>query len=185
MAKREASRHMASLKTDVWNVVLALAADHEGRLHPCGTAFLVGRSLALTATHVVDQPFDRQVYDPPDPDEPDFSIIALQRVHRRPDGLCWRVESEHRVPVPATGEDDGRPIDVALLKLAPHPPLVPELEDFRRWFFEINVAPPAVGTRVTAFGFAKSKIEIDPSDPTAFVCTNAYRTVQGEVTQVF
>ena len=176
---------MASLKTDVWNVVLALAAHREGRLHPCGTAFLVGRSLALTATHVVDQPFDRRVYEPTNPEEPDFSMIALQRVNRHSQGLCWRVESEHRFPVPSWGEGDDRPLDVALLKLAPHPPSIPELEDFRRWFFEINVAPPAVGSRVTAFGYAKSKIEVDPSDPGAFVCGNAYRIVEGEVTQVF
>ena len=176
---------MASLKTDVWNVVLALAAYREGGLHACGTAFLVGPSLALTATHVVDQPFDRREHNPADSETPDFGVVALQRVHMRPYGLCWRVESEHRFPVPSTGEDDDRPVDVTLLKLAPLPPFVPELEECRRWFVEINVAPPPVGSSVTAFGFARSKIEVDLADPTSFVCSNAYRIVQSKVTQVF
>jgi hypothetical protein len=58
---------------------------------------------------------------------------------------------------------------LTLIQLTPLPPLVPEYEDFRRWFVEINVAPPPVGSRVTAYGFAESKIEPD-SDPDSFVC---------------
>jgi hypothetical protein len=144
--------------------------------------------LALTAAHVVDQPFDRRIYSPPNPDRPDFGIIALQRVHMQTQGLCWRVESEHRFPAPSTGEDDYRavePVDVALLKLAPQTPLIPELEDCRRWFLEINVAPPAVDSSVTAFGFVKSEMDVDPADPTSFVCSNVRRVVRGTVTQVF
>jgi hypothetical protein len=176
---------LASLKTDVWNVVLALATFREGGLHPCGTGFLVGRSLALTASHVVEPPCDRRAHGQAELETSDFSVVALQRVHMRPDGLCWRVQSLHRFPVPSMDEDDDRAVDVTLLKLAPLPPLVPELEDFRRWFVEINVAPPSVGSNVTAYGFARSKIEVDQADPVTFVCSNAYRIVQGKVSQVF
>lgn len=175
---------MASRRTDVWNVILALAAYRDGSLYPCGSGFLIGSSLGLTALHVVDQPFDRRICESLDPNDPDFWVVALQRVNGHDKALCWRVTSAHRFPVPSTDEEDDRPIDVSLIQLTPLPPLVPEHEDFRRWFVEINVAPPSVGSRVTAYGFAESEIEPD-SDPDSFVCINSRIKVEGEVTQVF
>jgi hypothetical protein len=180
---------MAASLMNVRNSMLAVAAYYEDRVYPCGTAFLVGPSLAVTAAHVVDQPFDCRVYSPPDPENPDFGIIAIQRVNKEERGLCWRVESEHRFPAPWTGEDDDyeatRPVDVAVLKLVPLPPLVPELEDWRRSHLEVNVAPPSVGSMVTAFGFTRSDMNAEPIDSTLLMCSNVCRVVQGTVTDVF
>ncbi len=175
---------MASRRSSVWNVLLALAACRGGKLHSCGSGCLIGPSLALTATHVVDRPFDRRKFHSADPNDADFGLLAFQRVNRREDALSWRVKSAHRFPAPSTDEENDRPIDVSLLDLAPHPPFIPELEEYRRWFFEINVAPPSVGSYVTAYGFAESEIEMD-SDPNSFVCKNQPVKIEGQVKEVY
>lgn len=175
---------MAWRRMNIWNVILVLAAYRNGRLYPCGTAFLVGRSLALTAWHVVDQPFDRADYDSRNLDFPDYGMVALQQVKNSEEALCWRVKSAHSFPVPSSDDRDDRSIDVSLLQLLPFPPTIPAHEEFRRWFVEINVAPPPLGSRVKAYGFAESRIE-QGLDPASFICNKARVKVEGEVTQVF
>jgi len=176
---------MALRKTNVWNVILSLAAYRKGRLYPCGTGFLIGRSLALTASHVVERPLDGRDYEPRhNRDILDYGMVAFQQVNGHHEALCWKIVSSHHFPVPTTDEKDNRSVDVSLIQLTPLLPLVSEYEDFRRWFLEINVAPPPLGSRVTAYGFAKSKIEPDQY-PNCFVCTNAHVKVEGEVTKVF
>ena len=111
------SKHMAQRRTDVWNQILALQAYRDGRLFPCGTAFLVGRQLAMTSTHVLDQPFDRRDYDPNVSGESSFGVLAQQIIDRRPDPLLWQVKEMGRYPSLAGSND--RPFDVALLTLMP------------------------------------------------------------------
>jgi hypothetical protein len=111
-------------------------------------------------------------------------MVAIQRVNNHHQALCWRIVSAHSFPVPSTDEEDNRSVDVSLIQLSPLPPSIPAYEDFRRWFVEINVAPPSVGSRMTAYGFAKSQIKPD-QDPNSFICSNAKVKVEGEVTQVF
>lgn len=72
---------MVARRTDVWNHILALAAYGDGHLHPCGTAFLVGRGLAMTATHVLDQPFDATIVDVRGLFAEGFGVVAFQVVN--------------------------------------------------------------------------------------------------------
>lgn len=89
---------MMQRRTDVWNQILALYVFREGRLFPCGTAFLVGKQLAMTATHVLDQPFNRRDYDPNDLDDCDFGVVAQQIIDRKEVPLLWRVTEMGRYP---------------------------------------------------------------------------------------
>ena len=89
---------MTDCKTDVWNHIVALAVYTHDCLYPCGTAFLVGKNLAMTATHVLDQPFDRRLHEIPDSTAEEFSVIAIQVINRGPSPLLWRVKSMGRYP---------------------------------------------------------------------------------------
>jgi hypothetical protein len=127
-------------KTNTWNQILSLAAYADGRLHPCGTAFLVGKGLAITATHVLGQPFDRRIVDINRLDPQGFPVIALQVINRGEKTLQWRVVSMNLVP--SLSDDADRPLDIAFLTLQPCGDLVPEIEDHRRFFFQLNIATP-------------------------------------------
>ena len=174
---------MASRKTNVFNQLLALGALYNEQVHPCGTAFLIGSGVALSAAHVLAQPFDRRVrVIAASETHHDFTMVAQQIVDRRSDTLLWGVVSAHQVP--SLSDRPDRPIDICVLQLkrgARHP----ELEDHRRWFFELNVATPSVGSHVTAFGFAESRIERDPDAPLTFNCRHAFRKIEGTITRLF
>jgi hypothetical protein len=173
---------MAQRRTDVWNQLLALHVYRGGHLFPCGTAFLVGKQLAITATHVLDQPFDRRDYDPNVSGETSFAVVAQQIIDRRHETLLWRVKEMGRYP--SLAESDDRPFDVGLLALEPLGDVQPEFEDRRRWFFELNVATPRVGARVKAYGFAESACELSSQEPLTLNSRHRFRQVSGEIVAV-
>ncbi len=177
------------VRTSVWNVLLTLAEYRSGRLVPCGTAFLVGKSLALTAAHLVEQPSDRRKGDLRKAPEPDFGIVAIQRIAGGRAALCWRVEWVYRFPAASEIAEDGQYVDAALLTLIPLPPPLPHLESWRSLCLPLNVAPPAIGARVTGFGLTEMTMSqsapLNPMDPLDAMCQQARRRVEGEVTGVF
>jgi hypothetical protein len=79
---------MVLSRMSIWNVILALAAYRKGRLYPCGTAFLVGRSLGLTASHVVNPPFDSSDYQSRGQEYSEYGMVALQQVNGSEEALC-------------------------------------------------------------------------------------------------
>ncbi len=134
---------MAARKTDVWNHILLLAAFKNGHFDPCGSAFLVGRNIAMTATHILEQPFDQRFHDVKLDQNSDFGVIAIQIVNRSREPLIWRVKSMHSCP--SLSEIHNRSVDVAFLELESDVPREEVNEDFRKWFFELNVATPKIG----------------------------------------
>ena len=170
-------------KTNVWNQILSLAAYADGRLHPCGTAFLVGKGgLALTATHVLDQPFDRGIVDIDRIGPERFPVIAFQVVNRGATPLQWQVTSMNRCPS-LSGEDD-RPLDIAFLTLKPTGDPVPEIENHRRLFFQLNIATPRVGMRVAAYGFSNIRIKHDQDNPLDDGLWQRFRRVDATITAI-
>lgn len=166
-------------RTEVWNQTLALAAYNEGCFYPCGTAFLVGPNLAMTATHVLDQPFDRRFHDCP-PEE--FAVVAFQVVARRPSPLLWRVKSMGRYP--SLSEKYDRPFDIGLLALTPFGEAISEIEPYRHLFFELNVATPRINARIVAYGFTKSRLQPSLEDPMEYTLTHTFQRVEGTITAV-
>lgn len=173
---------MASKKTDVWNHILSLAVFKDGHLYPCGSAFLVGHSLAMTATHILEQPFDQRIHDIRIGEDPDFGALAFQIVNRRQDPLQWRVKAMYSYP--SMSEIHDRSYDVAFLKLEPMGPRDEVIEDFRRWFFELNVATPKIGTHVTSYGFINPKIDQNDSSSLNFPFRADFHRIEGKITDV-
>lgn len=85
---------------------------------------------------------------------------------------------------PSLAGCDDRPFDVSILTLKLFGEPVAEIEDFRRWFFELNVATPQRGTHVVAYGFTKTRLEQNPSDSLAYTLTHSFRRVEGTITAV-
>jgi hypothetical protein len=174
---------MVFRKTNTWNQILSLAAYADGRLHPCGTAFLVGKGgLAITAAHVLGQPFDRRIVDINRLGPQGFPVIALQVINRGEKTLQWRVVSMNRVP--SLSYDADRPLDIAFLTLQPCGDLVPEIEDHRRFFFQLNIATPHVGMPVAGYGFSNARLEQNPDEPFEFALTQSFRRVDTKVTSI-
>lgn len=173
---------MTTRKTDVWNQILGLSAHKEGQLFSCGTAFLIGKQLAMTATHVLDQPFDRRHFDQDAPGADEFGVVASQIIERREHPLLWRVKEMGRYP--SLSERDDRPFDIGLLALEPFSPVEPGIEYHRNWFFELNVATPKIGMRVVAYGFTKPRWDRDPDDADTFNLQCKFRRIEGTVVDV-
>lgn len=162
-------------KTSVWNQMLAIAVLRGDELEPRGTGFLIGQSLALTATHVINDVFMESSCS-------ESSVVAQQIVDRGEATLLWHVRDIYRFPSAAEGDD--HPLDIALLRLKPHGDRVAAIEDHRRWFFELNIATPKVGQRVVAYGFSKSEVQRDPAEPFVFNLAHAFHRVEGFVSDV-
>jgi hypothetical protein len=112
---------------------------------------IVAPYLAVTAKHVVDDHWRRQQVERPRLVEgaAEFSLVAVQVTE--PLGAClWAIR---RIwPSPHS--------DIAFLKLTPWS----ETATKHQWRWPVvNVLPPAVGSRVCAFGFHSSLIT--PGDP--------------------
>jgi hypothetical protein len=171
---------MVAKRGSVGDVILALAAYRDGNLHPCGTAFFIGQHLALTASHVIEKPFDQRR----DFRDSQFGIVALERVGQAQDARCWHVESAHFFPVPSEDDTDPRALDICVLKLSPIISEVWTEPKPRNWHVALNVAPPAAGEDVTAYGFSESKANAT-SDPDLFLYGSEQLTVKGRVQQTF
>jgi hypothetical protein len=173
---------MTARKTDVWNCILSLAVFKDGHLYPCGSAFLVGRYLAMTATHILEQPFDQRTYNIKHGEDPDFGVIAIQIVNRRRETLLWKVKSMYSCP--SMSEIHERSFDVAFLNLEPFASSEEAIENFRWWFFELNVAPPKIGTKITAYGFTNPRI--DQNEPISFNFSfrAKFHRVEGTITDL-
>jgi Trypsin-like peptidase domain len=160
---------VVSLRTDVWNQMLALSILRDDELEPVGTAFLIGPSLAFTATHTIDDVSE------------DYAVIAQQIVDHGKTPLLWSVTAMYRSPA-AVSEDD-RPLDIAVLALEAFGEAI-ETERHRRFFFELNVATPRIGQKVVAYGFTKSATRRAADDPFLFETTHRFRHVEGVVSEV-
>lgn len=173
---------MGARRTGASNQILNLAAFTGGRLYPCGTAFLIGPNLAMTATHVLDQPFDQRLVDTRRLRDDSVSIAAFQVVNRGAQPLQWSIRTMSSIP---SAEKDETLIDVSVLTLAPYGDPLPEIEDYRRWFFALNVAPPRVGDPVVAYGFANTEVTPNPDDAFEHTFSHRFRKIRATVTAVY
>lgn len=172
---------MTSRKTDIFNVMLAIVAYHEGMLYPCGTGFLVGRGLAMTAAHVLLAPpiGGRTFRVSNDEEVHPLAMSAFQVIGRGGDPLQWQIKEAYLYP---SLSDDLTPIDAAFVRLEPIGPNRGANEQFRWWWPELNLVPPHVGEEVTSYGFVNSRIERQKDE--SFDCRHASRSSSGLVQQL-
>lgn len=169
-------------KTDVWNQILGLSAHMEGQLFSCGTAFLIGKRLAMTATHVLDQPFNRRHFDQDAPGADEFGVLACQIIERRETPLLWQVKQMGRYP--SLSKRDDRPFDIGLLALEPFGSVEQKIEHHRDRFLELNVATPKIGMKVVGYGFTNPRWDQDPTDIDTSNLRCQFRRIEGTVVNV-
>ena len=125
---------------------LPLASNQGDYWWACGTAVVVAPYLAITAKHVFNDHWHRQQGSPPGPTgaNGDFSMIAFQAPETG-EPMLWAVRriwpSAHT--------------DIAFLKLTPWNESA--AKHIWRWL-TLNLLPPPVGTRISAFGYHASTI---------------------------
>jgi len=164
------------------NSVLALAGYYDGKLYPCGSAFIIGNGLALTAAHILEKPFDSTFRVHTENEKNRFSIVGFQKVNGSKNAVIWQVKSAYLSPIQSDKENEDRSIDVALLKISPQQHSLEERYNILS--FELNIASPIVGDIVSAYGFSNSKIKGDTT-PSSYKFDNNFRKIEGEVTQIF
>lgn len=115
-------------------VVMPVLALLEGEVHVRGTAFSVGRDLALTATHVVerDAPLDEvallHIQPGPAPGAAHVTLLQVDEVTAHPDQT-----------------------DIAVLRI--EPPIDAAGIRFQLRPLRLGAAPPAIGERCAIFGY--------------------------------
>ncbi|WP_084623393.1 trypsin-like serine peptidase [Salinisphaera shabanensis] len=171
---------MIAKRGTVADVILALAAYRDGEFFPCGTAFFIGQHLALTATHVVTNPFDARISFV----EPGFSLVAFEQVAGLQDARCWYVETAYFAPTHSDRGDDDRPIDISVLKLSPVVSNEGSEKSPRNWHVELNVFPPEAGETITAYGFAKAEM-YSTDEPDLFLYGSNKSIVRAQVGEEF
>lgn len=153
-------------------VALPLIAERGDQAHVVGTATLIHPRLALTARHVIDEYFTLFEGRAPEGDcEGTFSLVAAMTSYdaQHPqDGVLWAVRKLH---VSRVG-------DMALLYLEPASAIP---EGFEPGAPRIDVVPPAVGERVHAFGYPRTRV--DSSVETLTIVVDGH-TSGGDVTEI-
>lgn len=159
---------------DALDVVLSFVAGRaDGQPHPSGSGVFIAPGLALTATHVLKDYSDR-FEDIVPWDKSGVANFGIQAIQYRAGGAepaLWDVWSVGRLV----------PLDIAVVQLAPHSPLA---ENFGWPYITMDVSPPAVGTRVQAFGFPQSLVRLDEAAG-RWVLDEVPAGSIGQLTQVF
>jgi hypothetical protein len=142
-----------------------------------GTAVLVGPNLALTARHVVDDYWQR--YEgttlKSGPGAGSFSLQAMQMCGPRNDLAIWNITKYW-----VTGE--GGP-DMAVLQLTPTSAIAAKYSSHG---VTMNLIPPAIGTRISCFGYTDTLVEpgvVDGEPGSIF--RRAGHTSTGEILDVY
>lgn len=134
-------------------MVLSMAAEREDGLLVSGSATIVSRHLAVTARHVVDDYFTRiEGERPEDGHHASFSIVALQTLANGAEAALWTID---KIWMP-------RWTDIAFLRLHPKSSTAASYE--WRGRLRMNALPPAIGTRVAAFGYHSGSASVDETD---------------------
>lgn len=156
----------------IHQLVTPLIAVRNGREeYVSGSAFLIGRGLALTAYHVIEDFFIRYEEHIPSTGnlEMSFEILGYFLLDDER-ALTVKVMRMWRIP----------PLDIAVLSVG-----VPEdwPEDFKWTAMAMDLLPPPVGTPLAAFGFADGSVETASDQSPATVSIHS-STATGQVIEI-
>jgi hypothetical protein len=116
-------------------VVMPVLALRDGEVHVRGTAFSLGRDLALTATHVVER---------------DAALDEVALLHIRPGPEVGTVHATLLPVDEVTAHPDQT--DIAVLRI--EPPIDAAGKPFQLRPLRLGAAPPVIGERCATFGYA-------------------------------
>jgi len=156
------------------DAIVSFIGGREGEEpHPSGSGVFIAPGVALTATHVLKDYWER-LEDPETWDEDSsgsFALQAIQYVTGRAEPVAWDVFAAQHVA----------PLDIAVVQMAPKN----QLPDAFRWpYLTLDVSPPEVGTAIQAFGFPGSAVHLDDHSG-KWLLDEAPAGAMGEVTQIF
>lgn len=135
----------------ICEMALPLYASFDGVLHASGTAIVVARGLALSARHVLED-YSRhatgQSLSEIGHTEASFSAMALQFLDQGKTAVWWVIRQVSTAPF----------LDIAFLKLVP---TCQKAADYKWGRLRIDLFPPKVGARVSAFGYTQSSVHTE------------------------
>lgn len=140
---------------NVWNFILVLGAIYKDKVYPCGCANLIAPNLALTATHIFSEHFDRISNEDKNSSTIEaYSVIACQILDGGKKNLQYGVKTVIRYPSFKYNE----PIDIALLELEKIGKDDHDISHWRKKKLLLDINPPKVGSEVKAYGYIDSKV---------------------------
>ena len=142
------------LRSPITEFALPLLASSRGEYIPSGTAIIVAPYLAITARHVIADYWSRFEDEPLSGDRDaggSFSIQALQVLDEGEHGALWDVRRLWLSPHS----------DIAFLRLDPRS-CFPASHSWR--CPKLDLLPPGVGARVSAFGYHSPAIKVEESE---------------------
>lgn len=159
---------------DVNEVVIALVGGSPGAEPKAwGSGVLIAPGVGLTASHVLEaywKQFDDLGRWDQKSSTAGFALQALQYVPGSSQPIVWHVRGAWHSPA----------VDVAVIQLVPDHDLP---RDYRWPYVTLDVAPPAVGTEVQAFGFPVHEALFNAS--TGWVLAHEPVGSRGVVTQCY
>lgn len=171
--------NLSDLDTAVTEFAVVLVGDDGTTMRASGSGVLIGRCLAVTAKHVIEDLWrnlsgNSRAFAGTQPLTADFRILALQFLSSRDDLAVWTVES-----VWGSGHSD-----LAILALAPLSLNALSYEFPRQ--LALRVSAPPEGSIVAAFGFSGSLVEAVSREPNLRLTWGLNpATTQGPVLNVF
>ena len=156
-------------------ISFALASQRDKVWHASGTAVVIAPFLLLTAKHVVEHHWSKfEKSDLPVEGEGHFLLYA-RHYHSSPDvGIIWTVTRfwTHQTS------------DLALLFIQSG---APECAGYTWKLPQLQLIPPKIGTKVSAFGYRESTTIVDRSQDSSLKVTwnEKPTTSQGTVTEIY
>lgn len=143
------------LDSPITEFALALTTRKNDVYYPSGTAIIIGPQLALTARHVVLDYFS-VIEDMPKTSWPpvnasvNFNLFAFQVLSGVKSGNLWNVSR-------IWGSNF---TDIAILKLSP---IYQSSLEYRWKSVRMDLFPPLIGERISAFGYSAPQIRVNSS----------------------
>lgn len=161
------------LESSITELALGIKAHKNDEFYASGTAIIIGKHLALTANHVIDDFFkkfdcDKLAVDQNGNKSGTFHLQLFQVLNNGQSGLIWNVTRLWTCNF----------TDLAVLRLSP---TSKNALNYKWNIPSLSLMPPNVGDRISAFGYSNAKIIKNDNKIEWFV--NA-KTAIGEVKEV-
>lgn len=131
-------------------MVISLGAEHDGDILVSGSAVIVNRYLAVTASHVIDDYFERiEGRAPTHGHHASFAVTAIQTLKEGAEAAVWTIDKIWMASW----------TDIAFIRLHPVSDTAATYE--WRGRLRMNALPPPIGTRVAAFGYHSGSVSVD------------------------
>lgn len=140
-----------NIKSPIFDIAIGLKGSFESEHYASGSGVIIGNNIAITAQHVIDDYFKYFQSECPQPTPNSeiaarFSLQVFKILNKKKVSLIWNVTKLWR----------GNSTDIVLLRLTPS---TNDAKSHKFTLPVLNLNPPAIGEKISAFGFSDQKIE--------------------------